>query len=333
VDYAKAFPLLSIARPKNLQELDLIKSGQKNLSAGSKSRINYAKYKNITRGTLSSEQNTTFANSITISLKLDISDVTSVPGETKDINLKLSAGKIQMCGAKSRQMAMNAAQQIVNNLLQIEELLNWIAENRDSAEITKLWVLEITKGDLYINVSMGTFLSRVKKLCQDMSPPFPSDVYQPLARYMMDLGWDFDNHELFEKHLNWLLTIRHIIQPLEPRHEILRPIKVNTAMVNFNYPLGFKIRKMALCQIIEKMKPGCRARYNPLYDRHVTIYYPRCSEEDPDKIKYSTLIVYTTGHVTQSGPSPEIGFEIYQAFIELANSIRPRIDLAALEGN
>ncbi len=102
-------------------------------------------------------------------------------------------------------------------------------------------------------------------------------------------------------------------------------------MVNFNYPLGFRVRRMALCKIIEKMRPGCRARYNNQYDSHVRIYYPCLSEEHPDKVKYSTLIVYSTGHVTQSGPNPEIGYRVHYAFMQLANQIRPYIDMAFLK--
>lgn len=344
VDYIKAFPLLMITRPKDREELNLIKSSNiVQLSENQKDRVIYAKYKENVRGiisrktTKSKKPNSTFANSVTVSLKLDISglskdQVGSISENTKDINLKLSSVKIQMCGSKSREMCMIAAQHVVDNLIEVETLLRWIDQNSEHAKITTDWVLTVVRGKLYLNVNNpGTVGVRNIKLCQNEMPDIPKNIYSPLAEYLIGLAWDFSEYTLFKKNVEWLLTVKHIIRPTESDNIYLRPSKVITAMVNFNYPLGFKVRRMALCKIIEKMRPGCRARYNNQYDSHVRIYYPCLSEEHPDKVKYSTLIVYSTGHVTQSGPNPEIGYRVHYAFIKLANQIKPLIDMALLK--
>ncbi len=360
VDYVKAFPLLRIIRPENQRELDLIKTNNVHLlTADQKARVIYAKYEGNTRGILfkrsvkSKKSNRTFANSITISLKLDISDLTSdnsrrlisidpsrtdgkvsLPGETKDINLKLSSGKIQMCGAKSRKMAMAAAQHVVDNLIEVEFLLRWVDKNMEHAKVTAAWVLSVVRGNLFLDLNNpGVVGIRTKKLCQDEVPRIPEHIYSPLAKYLIGLAWDFAEYILFKQNVHWLLTVKHIIRPIESGGIYLRPSKVITAMVNFNYPLGFRVRRRALCEIIEELRPGCRARFNNQYDSHVRIYYPCLSEEHPNQVKYSTLIVYSTGHVTQSGPNPEIGYRVHHAFMKLANQIRPQIDMALLKWN
>nr|QBK90852.1 MAG: hypothetical protein LCPAC201_01530 [Pithovirus LCPAC201] len=358
VDYVKAFPLLRITRPKDQNELDLIKTNNVHLlPANQRARVIYAKYKGNIRGiisrkiTKSKKPNLTFANSITISLKLDITGLTSDKerppkntsiitntdtdiSETKDINLKLSSGKIQMCGAKSRKMAMTAAQHIVDNLIEVEILLRWIDKNMEHAKITAAWVLSVVQGGLFLDLNNPTVVGiKSKKLCQNEVPTIPENIYSPLAKYLIGLAWDFAEYNLFRQNLYWLLTVKHIIRPTESSNIYLRPSKVITAMVNFNYPLGFRVRRMALCKIIEKFRPGCRARYNNQYDSHVRIYYPCLSEEHPNQVKYSTLIVYSTGHVTQSGPNPEIGYRVHHAFMKLANQIRPQIDMTPLKYN
>nr|QBK91147.1 MAG: hypothetical protein LCPAC202_01210 [Pithovirus LCPAC202] len=343
VDYIKAFPLLRITRPNDQQELHLIRAGNIQLAADQKARVIYAKYKKNIRGIISrktvksKKPNSTFANSVTISLKLDISGLTkkqvgSITDGTKDINLKLSSEKIQMCGSKSRKMSMVAAQHVVDNLIEVETLLRWIDQNTEHAKVTACWVLSVVRGGIYLDLNNpGTIGVRNKKLCQNEIPDIPKNIYSPLAKYLISSAWDFSEYTLFKKNVEWILTVKHIIRPTESDNIYLRPSKVITAMVNFNYPLGFKVRRMALCKIIEKLRPGCRARYNNQYDSHVRIYYPCLSEEHPDKVKYSTLIVYSTGHVTQSGPNPEIGYRVHRAFMKLANKIRSHIDMALIK--
>jgi hypothetical protein len=125
---------------------------------------------------------------------------------------------------------------------------------------------------------------------------------------------------------------------------ILRPITVKSEMVNINYRVDFQIKLITLCRLIEGTNLSCRARFNPMYDKYVTVYFP-CSTEnfmskhkqleltnetevDNCKQRYCTLLVYETGCITQSNPTEILAHEVRQIFLSLITLVSHQIRMS-----
>jgi len=131
--------------------------------------------------------------------------------------------------------------------------------------------------------------------------------------------------------------------PLNVISPELRPLAVRSEMVNINYSVGFKIKLTALCNLIENTDISCRARFNPLYDKHLTIYFPCTSQHLINqyqmfetnnetelanvKQRYCILLVYGTGQITQSNPTEQLALEARYLFLSLIEMIAGEIKL------
>ena len=370
INYQKAFPLIRITRFTEELAQKLVSPGKKkfHLPVGIPSgSIISVRHLSLTRGLICSSSKKPFENSI--SIVICIGD--------KHLGVKMSAENIQMCGAKSRSMILDTVQHILNNLIEVQELLDWISAQPQEAQKVREWVLAQIQGPLQLTFPNNQITYRlvtspyspqpldhlflrennqsmtregIEKLKEsiapeDQSPAYPEEIYQPLAQYLLGLALDFRNYELFCRHLDWLYQLDEIID---------RPVRshsLRTEMVNINYKLDFRIRRIALCYLIEEARLPCRARYNPLYDRHVTVYFPCFSDSeklapslfddevltetdskrDTGRVRYCTLLVYLTGCVTQSGPTPEVCQKVYRIFMYLISQIRDKIDMTLLK--
>ena len=99
-----------------------------------------AKFQNVTRGIIKSKGKKSFLNSITIDL------CTSV----KNINAKLSGGKIHMCGPNSEALAVETAEHIIEHLLNLQDELDYINEDIDERDNAIQWLKDNCKGKDYI---------------------------------------------------------------------------------------------------------------------------------------------------------------------------------------
>lgn len=134
-----AFPLLDITR-LDLPPTTRSRKKYKIPYCGIPGAILSAKYRNITRGIVKSTSKRSFLNSIT----LDI--CTSV----KNINAKLSGGKIHMCGPNSENLAIETAQHIIDHLLKLQEDLDWINQDPETRDKTIEWIKKNSVGQDYV---------------------------------------------------------------------------------------------------------------------------------------------------------------------------------------
>jgi hypothetical protein len=109
-------------------------------------------------------------------------------------------------------------------------------------------------------------------------------------------------------------------------HKNLHIRSIETTMVNFNYALDFPISRRRLCEAIEKYTMHCRARYNPLYDPYIVIYFPIYDtsleyENIKDILKYFTITLYPEGKIIQSGRTIREAMEIRQWFLSLIDAL------------
>lgn len=133
------FPLLNITRlnlPPHLRATKKYKIPY----CGIPGALLSAKFQNVTRGIVKSKVKKSFLNSITIDL------CTSV----KNINAKLSGGKIHMCGPNSEKLAIETANHIIDHVLEIQNDLDYINDNLQERDIAIQWLKDNTLGEEYI---------------------------------------------------------------------------------------------------------------------------------------------------------------------------------------
>lgn len=135
VNILQAFPLLEITRMQ-IEETSRRRQKFKIPYPGFAGAILSATYGGFTRGIVRSINPFFFRNSITI-------DVSTA---NKNVNVKLSKTGIQMCGPTSEEMALEAANHIINNLHRAQDMIDYIKEHREAALFTLEWVKEETKG-------------------------------------------------------------------------------------------------------------------------------------------------------------------------------------------
>lgn len=134
-----AFPLLDITRldlPPPLRPTKKYKIPY----CGIPGAILSAKFRDITRGIVKSSAKKSFLNSITIDI------CTSV----KNINAKLSGGKIHMCGPNSEALAIETAEHIINHLLTLQEELDYIHADVEARDKAIQWLKDNCIGKDYI---------------------------------------------------------------------------------------------------------------------------------------------------------------------------------------
>lgn len=133
-----AFPLINITRlelKKRLRQTKKFKIPY----CGVPGAILSAKFKGMTKGIIKTASNS-FLNSITL----------DVCTSKKNVNAKLSGNIIQMCGANSENLAIETAQHIIDHILDIQDDLDYVNENKETRDNVIEWIQNNTKGDEYI---------------------------------------------------------------------------------------------------------------------------------------------------------------------------------------
>ena len=142
VNIIQAFPLLDITRMK-IEESSRRCQKFKIPYPGFPAAILSATYMGFTRGIVRSSNKKYFRNSITI----------DVSTKEKVVNLKLSANGIQMCGPTSDEMALEAANHLIDNLYRAQDMMDYIISHPKEATDASEWVREHTKGDTSLVVA------------------------------------------------------------------------------------------------------------------------------------------------------------------------------------
>lgn len=284
------------------------------------------RHRDKVRGLVTSTSNA-FKNAVNIDISI----------ARKNISVKLSgSNKMQMCGAKSLNDGIEAAQYIVEHLTRIQRILDSMNADPNLTQKTIDWVTEATCGPdvivkQYETVGTGTIKLNVPKYTTMSSIVIPSDAEIPsdmncdLARYLLQLAVDYEHHDMFKSKIDFLPNLS-FVAPLD-----LKVSAAESATVNFNYSLGFEIDREALNEEIQNY--GFDSRYNPAMRRYdVAIELPYTPDpnsiinrEKKGKVPHHTLMVYRTGSVTQSGPNVELAKDVYYRFMSAISEIRPII--------
>jgi hypothetical protein len=284
------------------------------------------RFRHNVRGVIRNKS-TPFKNAVTI----DIST------KKKNISLKLSAFSIQMCGASSKEDGEEAAMHIINHLHRIQNILNKIALNLTHTLTIIEWVKEHSKGaltekpnwELHVgsNISLKVYTPTMDHFIVKPDIPFPAEFDPDIANFVVSMTEDFLYHSDMIKKLDYIPKFPPVIK------EAIYVRRLDMAMVNYNYSLGFEIDRDRLNQCIDGQN-GFISRYNNALATSVTIELPYEPPADSaikrrkGKIPHHTFLVYRSGSVTQSGPGGKLMEDAYYLFINTIISIIPYIHYA-----
>lgn len=294
------------------------------------------RFKGDTRGIIRSATGKFFKNSITI----DLSTI------SKNVSIKLSRGKIQMCGASSEDQGTEGAQYLIEQLLLVQEELDYIQSNHTAAQETLEWLIEGTKGKEVIRPVYKTVIKtsideetgeEVKTPEQVFSHNEDDNAIETIedlskapdtrvASFLFRQRADFDYYSFFVSEIEWILTIKKVTtRPLAIK-------KVYKAMVNYNYNLGFEVDRFALhVQMLDRN--GFISSFDNCVEHCVKIKLPYTPDDDErtvrrkNKVPCHCFLVYKSGVVTQTGPGKEKMKEAYDLFWNCILEIKDKITL------
>nr|QBK93575.1 MAG: transcription factor TFIID [Pithovirus LCPAC404] len=265
------------------------------------------RFRGLTRGIITSESTKQFRNSITI----DIS--TSV----KNVNIKLSATNIHICGAKNKAIATEAAEYIVKYSNDIQDNLDHMRVNPELVDKAIAWMENNTVGDEYTRHDTGK---------QDHSivlHKFEMEENQKkIVEFFYSLATDFIYHSDMMDAIKYHYTkIDSVCEPSRNNNLLaIDHANIRTEMSNYNFDIGFSIDRWKLYTAINDLHdkgiiPFIAQYFNCLHS-YCSIYYPY--EENISrprgKKRKITFMVYSSGRVTMSCRNAVMGEPGYNKF-------------------
>lgn len=305
------------------------------------------RYKGCTRGIIRSVSSDHFKHSITI----------DIATKEKNVSVKLSSMGMQICGATSVSQGEEAARYIIQQLIEVQDHLDFIHQHPEKAAKVLKWIKENTQGEITYRITAENDSTELEDRCEQLScekvgseketpyekerktPPMPKieadatinlpekipdDFPKELVDFLLQKAQDFIFHSDFCAEIDWIYSIEKVAtRPLEIE-------RVQKAMVNYNYDLGFSINRIELARKINGLN-GFYARYSNSAEHNVTIELPYQVPEEHKNLRRKnkkpchTFLIYKSGLVTQSGPGEELMKDAYYQFNKTINSIRAAI--------
>jgi hypothetical protein len=279
----------------------------------------------------------------------------------KNVSVKLSPYTIQMCGASCMEDGDEASAALLKHLHDIQDLLDTMQAHPQRTMQLISWFKEQSRGtlvdvDYYVRVPAGHLTLVVKKQQkanlielpkigayktiennvneQELTAIDPQNLSKfdhDVLSFCASLSADFVHHSDMCRKLDYLL--RKEGDDYQVPFVIERPLAVkgiDSAMVNYNYSLGFQVNRLKLNQYIDGMYDFI-SRYNNAMINCVVIelvYTPPSSsaiKRRKNKIPHHTFLVYRSGSVTQTGPGGDLMRDAYYLFMNTIAEIKDAI--------
>lgn len=296
--------IFSIEAGKNAKKKDLI------FPIGNKGEFLNSRYEKLVRG--SKKKNGCFKNSITSDFSVGV----------KNVCVKIYPLTIHITGLKSIIQGSEAIDLVIKYFLELQEKITFKPEDKEN--LLKLnYHLDLCLKKIVSGNNPETYRLNIQE--QEM-------IMKTCSKFVPVLNKILKNWIEIENVSNVLLfseMLKNIdVNNFQICTEDLS-IKIhNIAMINYNFRLGFKIKRDMLRKEFEKM-PGMFVRYDKLSDHSVTIEVPYQKEilnnKKPKKVTCQTIKVYISGNVTQSGPGGIIMENLYQTFMEKIMDIKEKV--------
>lgn len=271
-----------------------------------------------------------FKNSITLDISTKI----------KNLNLKISPNTIQLCGAPSRQVGLEATVYIIEHLNHIKENIDYINDHYDEYLECMSWIKMNTIGlvkdkPFVTTVKCRNMTVMIHDKVSDHGIKLPEHELNPvIMKFLYSLAEDIFYHSDYINKISHLKYFDMIFQ------ENLMINKINEVMVNYNFNLGFKVNRSILNDLIDG-RNGFYSNYDSSLVHCVTVELPYekklefTAKKIKKKIPHHTFLIYNSGAVTMSGCCSEIQEgkttsimeDAFNLFIDTINEIKDDIIL------
>lgn len=287
---------------------------------------------NSVRGIVKKDEVASFKNSVGIDISI----------KDKNLTLKISPNTVHITGAKSCLQAREGVKYLIEHLYNTQNILEEIREDKDHAKLC----FDFIKSNIFGEPKITTFsfenyeidvISEKEHLIKNEKEflnNIPEDYNKNILNFFYSFTKDFMVFENFENKIN--LIIDKMCDNDIIAHKKIEIRSLEKAMVNFNFNLGFSIKRDKLVENITKF-PGFYARYDNVKSHHVTVelYYgrdkeendPACLEDNFERKYRHTFLVYMSGAVTHSGKKNMK--KASKVFIERMNEIKAFISLGS----
>lgn len=294
--------IFSLTNGKNAKKKDLI------FPIGEKGDFMNARYEKLARG--SKRRNGCLKNSISTDFSLGV----------KNVCVKIYPLTLHFTGLKSEAQGVEGANLILNYFRSLQEKIVFKPEDRENLLKLNYHLDLILKKILNGN---NPDLYRLSIIEQDM-------IMKTCSKFVPILNPYLKNWIEIENVSNVLLfseMLKNIdVDNFQICTDDLGINYASTAMINYNFRLGFPIKKDILRREFESMK-DMSVRYDKLSDHSVTIEVSYVKErgKKSKKVNCQTIKIYSSGNVTHSGPGGKIMKDLYFVFMEKIKEIREKI--------
>jgi len=287
------------------------------------------RFANDTRGTVKTTSTDQFKNSVEVDISI----------KEKNLCMKISKCKIQICGAKTIEMGREGVDHILEKLKKLQSDLEYIRMNNENYLKVKEFILREACGQKYDYVfqramQIGktrfiyseTLWDNMLKSSSELSEVIPETIDRRIAEFFIRYLDDYSRYSEIVKFFEWFERLDYIITPN------LELVQIDKAMVNFNYSIGFCVNQYYLHLNIDFIN-GFYSKYENSLDHQVTVKLPykfvgrpkQWSKKKNNKTCH-TFLVYKSGTVTQSGPNEELMEKPYYLFMYTILSMRELIE-------
>lgn len=301
IDIDLLFPLLGMSPFKTILKnskkvtLPLLKTGS----------LISARYKGVVLGNVQFIHPRFFKNSITVDMSTT----------TKNVNVKISKGKLHMCGIKNISMVHEAVKLIFNHIIEAEKLLYKMEEKHLDAALQYVesndeeCIQGLDKDIMEKLIYYATKCTEIKQFTDMIDGYRKALLSNPTKTGYQEGQVYLLNNDKNKTTRDMQLTL------------------VRKAMANYNFSLGFKVNRGELAKRIDGVS-DFTARYDNTIDYSVTVEHPHSETIKRKKDSpHVTFTVYRSGILTISGPHHDIIDPIYEKFIRIIESVRPHIEL------
>lgn len=266
----------------------------------------------------------------------------------KQLSTKLSSKKIQMCGAKSLDMATRGAEYLVNHINECVDFISYIHQNKSLYVEAGNWLLDNCKGQS-VQVENCVVQGRINmvNLVSDWLISYPDESVVPeeykyivskIIYRLSDINYRCELVPILEYYsslaptdilgnvrvnMSYLEDQSLAEDPILPVGTPVSTLKVGRSMVNYNYKLGFKIDRYKLANILKSK--GMGVQLVNTVNSYIRVEMSSSIENDEYVIRRKgshskqLFLIYMSGSVMHSGPGGDCMANCYYNFmIEIA---------------
>lgn len=329
IDIKNKINIESVAHliPVHNTEIQIFRSKKKNTNSKKKKKVKFAhcpagtiislRSKFVNRGHYFDNKH--FKNAIT----------TVISSKIKNISLKLSPNSIHICGANNFDDGVDCAQNLLDQVKHVFEMQIKMKEDF-SSEVS--WLKEFCKGPETIDTIEREDFKIIRNDRALLKPTvFPEHLDSELLGYLLSLQ---DYNMCYTEYCDKLdLLLERKLGPVFDKAPVI--FNSQSVMVNYNYRLGFPVKRLELVRYIDR-SCGFVPYFNNDLSNYVTIELPyevdygndekdEVIKKKKSKVDHHTFIIYRSGSVTQSGPEIEVIEEAYYLFWQKIMEIKELI--------